>query len=151
MATPDNYTIKLPLTRGINETSPTLVLPTSPVRHREHVECFARYFLREMHFDSIQFDATETPSSPGFVRYEAHLFHNGDYFVGSSCFRWIEWKDAPPSWSLDWVWIHPFVRRRGHFAKAWPQFEQKYGRFHLARPFSCGIEIFLRKIGWLDT
>jgi hypothetical protein len=150
MAT-DCFTIKLPAATGLEKDSPVLVLPTSPKRLRVHVERFARYFLREMHFSSIQFEAAETPSSPGFVKYEAYLFHDGDRFFGACCFRWREWGNTPASWSLDWVWIHPFLRGRGHLKKAWAQFENKYGRFHLAQPVSCGMQIFLRKVGWLKT
>ena len=143
----DYYIIKLPALSG-TDPSPVLVLPTSQKRLREHVERFARYFLREMHFGGIQFEASEVPKSPWFVKYEAYLFHDQSNFLGAGCFRWREWKDAEASWSLDWVWMHPFLRRCGHLQNAWPQFEKKYGHFHVAQPVSCPMEKFLQKVGW---
>ena len=76
-----------------------LVLPSSPLEQRNHVERFARYFLREMHFDCIQFEASESSNNPEFVKYEAYLFHDSQFFVGAGCFRWREWRDVAPSWS----------------------------------------------------
>jgi hypothetical protein len=146
----DYYTIKLPIFGG-TDPSPVLVLPTSPKRLREHVERFARYFLRERYSGHIQFEASEVPESPCFVKYEAYLFHDQTYFLGAGCFRWRDWKNAEASWSLDWVWMHPFLRRRGHLQQAWPQFEKKYGRFHLAQPVSCAGEKILQNVGWHQT
>lgn len=48
--------------------------PSSPKALRVHAERFARYFVREMHFGSIQFEAAEVPSSIGFVPHRAFLF-----------------------------------------------------------------------------
>lgn len=150
MTTVDYYTIKLPAYAG-TDPSPILVLPTSPKRLRKHVESFARYFLREMHYDGIQFEASEVPESFWFVKYEAYLFHDQSHFLGAGCFRWREWQNHEALWSLDWVWMHPFLRGRGHLQRAWPQFEKKYGRFHLARPVSFAMEKFLQKVGWRQT
>ena len=80
-----------------------LVLPSSAMQLRDHVERFARYFLWEMHFNGIQFEASESSDDPGFVKYEAYLLHDSQFFVGAGCFRWREWQDAAPSWSFDWV------------------------------------------------
>jgi len=99
-----------------------------------------------MDYDNIQFAASESALSFGFVKYEAYLFHNGENYVGACCFRWPE-----STWQLDWLWMHPFVRRRGYLKKAWPQFEKKYGHFDLTKPISCEMEIFLRKVRWFET
>src|SRR5690349_11997705 len=69
------YDIVLPIAGEIEASSPTLVLPDSPIQVREAVELFAKWFRREMHYDFPQFEASETPDKPWFVRYEAYLFH----------------------------------------------------------------------------
>lgn len=157
----DYYSLSLPvgILPGL-ECSPTLVLSTSPVIMRKRVERFAKHFQREMHFDFPQFEAAETPDKSCFIPYEAFLFHtsaddlwHGEgsvkrRFFGACCFRWREWTNAPAEWSLDWVWLHPYFRSRGHLKNAWPNFEKKYGHFHLAQPLSCGMEKFLSQVGW---
>jgi hypothetical protein len=144
----DRYTIRLPVYRA-KEASPILVLPSSHLQFRKNVERFARYFLREMNYSGIQFEAAETPSTLGYVKYEAYLFHAKEHFIGAGCFRWREWENAAASWSFDWVWVHPYLRRQGHLSAAWPQFEEKYGRpFHLARPVSPAMQAFLQTRGW---
>lgn len=118
---------------------------------REHVERFARYFLREMHTGGIQFEATESEASPDYVAYKAYLFNDKYHFFGAGCFRWREWQDAPASWSLDWLWLHPYFRSQGHLTQAWPALEAAHGHFHLARPLSPGMQAFLRKVGRNET
>ncbi len=142
------------------ESSPTLVLPTASLVMRRRIEKFAKHFKREMHFDFPQFEAEETPCQPWFVPYEAFIFHesaddiwHGEgpikrRFFGACCFRWREWDDSPAGWSLDWVWFHPYFRRRGYLQNAWPAFEQRYGHFHIAQPVSCGMKEFLQRVGW---
>ena len=157
----DYYAIVLPVAADVNIGSPTLVVPASPKRLREKVEIFGRWFSREMRYSCV-FEASDTPDKQWFTRYEAYLFHedaedlwdgNGTVkqrFFGACCFRWRERGNAPAYWTLQWVWLHPFFRGRGHLRDAWPIFEQKYGRFDPEGPFSCGMEIFLKKIGWLE-
>ena len=145
MPTADYFTITLPTDRATESVDPALVLPTAPKRQREHVETFARYFLRERGQGALQFEAAETPSSVGYVRYEAHLFHDEGRYCGACCFRWRDWADAPPSWSLDWIWLHPYRRQRGLLTRAWPKFKERYGDFHLAQPLSAAMRAFLRK------
>jgi len=145
------HTISLPQVSGKAPNSPHAVLPESPKRMREHVERFARYFLREMHTGGIQFEATESAGSLGYVPYKAYLFNDGFHFFGACCFRWREWQDAPASWSLDWLWLHPYFRSEGHLTRAWPVLEASHGHFHLAHPLSPSMQAFLRKIGRNET
>ena len=81
---------------------------SSPRDDRHVVETFARYFLRELRYGSIQFEATEGAAESGDVPYTAYLFVHEAIYVGACCFRWREWLDMPAMWSLDWVWLHPF-------------------------------------------
>lgn len=159
----DEYTITLPVSGDLRSPSPTLVRPESPIQIRQSVELLARYFMKEMRISGIQFDAAETRDKSWFVPYEAYLFHVDAFDVseeenpvaqrifGACCFRWRTWDDVPAGWTLDWIWMHPFFRARGHLRKAWPKFEQKYGKFYLQRPSSCAMESFLKKIGWLES
>ena len=154
----DYFSLSLPVA-DLDEHSenPFLVLPESPLLYRQWTEDFARYFKREMHFDFPQFEAAETAASLGFVPYEAHLFHEpaDDHwtadspkrplrFVGACCFRRDD--EQPKPWRLDWAWLHPFSRRRGHLVKAWPYFTSRYGSFELASPVSCCMGRFLRRV-----
>lgn len=141
----DFYEIKLPRLRrsGIN-CDPVLVCIDSPEHYRKNVERFARYFLREMQYDFIQFEATENIFQPNYKPYNAYLFHNKQQFLGACCFRFDE--SATQCWCLDWVWLHPFARRKGYLSKSWPCFYEKYGSFNISRPLSDGMEKFLVKV-----
>ncbi len=150
------YDIKLPVSSKTVTCSPMLILPDSPKQFREYVERFARYFLRELRTDRIQFEAAETKESMGYIPYEAYLFHDlardlleedvkaKQRYFGACCFRWREWEDAPAGWSLTWIWLHPFYRGKGVLRDAWTRFEQKYVNFHVEPPYSAAMEKFLK-------
>ncbi|MBN3761095.1 hypothetical protein [Burkholderia sp. Ac-20365] len=157
--TSDYYALTLPVStdQQLRHASPFLVDHRSPMEHLRAVETLAQYFKREMHFDQVQFDAGETPDSLGYVPYQAWFFHEPARdlleedeplklrIFGACCFRWREWTNAEPSWSLDWVWMHPYFRRRGHLAAAWPTFQARYGiRFDVAQPLSIEMEAFVQ-------
>ena len=126
------------------------MLPSSRKALREHVERFARYFLREMHKGGLQFEAAEQPDSPDYVPYEAYLLHADDRYIGACCFRDRAPTNDPPSWWLAWAWLHPYFRSRHHLTNAWPQFVASYGQFHLAQPVSHAMKAFIQKVGWHD-
>lgn len=70
----DFYEIKLPrLRRRRIDVDPILVCINSPENYRRTVERFARYFLREMDFDFIQYEAEENFLFPGYKPYNAYL------------------------------------------------------------------------------
>lgn len=106
------------------------------------VATFDRYLQREMHYDFPMFDA----EGDG---YTAYLFSYGGVWVGACCFR--DTKHAgiatPVPWLAEWVWIHPFCRRRGLLTKAWTQFEQQHGEFLILAPISPAMRRFLQKKG----
>lgn len=160
----DYYSLSLPLmVLPEREPSPLLVQPESPVRLRNHVERFALHFKRELHYDFPQFEASETKDKHYFIPWEAYLFHataddlwEGEgpiksRFFGACCFRWREWSNAPHEWCLDWVWFHPYFRARGNLERAWPVFLRRYEKFGVQHPLSCGMEAFLKKVGWNAT
>lgn len=50
----------------------------------------------------------------------------------------------PHAWSMTWVWLHPFERRRGHLSKVWPFMTARYGSFAVDRP-SPAMRAFLTR------
>lgn len=141
------YRIDLPSAPFSSDVHLVEVSPYSRKALRVHVERFARYFLREMHFGSIQFEAAEVPSSVGFVPYRAFLFVKQGYYIGAGCFRQREGLGAH-IWTFDWLWLHPFCRHQGNLTQAWPKLVSLMGEFTYARPLSLAMERFLVKIGW---
>ena len=154
------YSLDPPVSTDLaDHPSPLLVVPESPKKFREFVEFFAYCFKREFHFDFVPFEASQRPGSPGYMPYEVYLFHETAHdlmeadkptkhrCIGVCGFRWTEWTDVPPSWSCQWVWFHPYFRGRGYLSKAWPQFQEKYGKFHIQEPVSPAMQVFLRKRG----
>lgn len=149
----DPYSLSLPIVDlPSHELNPLPVTDTSPIALRKHTEAFARHFKHEMQYDAVQFGATESQSDVGHVPYEAYLFHESARdqwegpdtarLFGACCFRQRE-----SGWSLDWVWLHPYFRARGHLAKAWQGFQWRYGdNFHIEPPISCGMQQLLKKI-----
>jgi hypothetical protein len=138
------------------------VEPTSRKDLRRHVERFAHYFLREMHFNGLQFEAKESPQSVGFTPYKAFLFATQGRYIGAACFRLRADQDPDVPWEFDWLWLHPYFRRQSHMTTAWSQLVDAFDPrvkpslpriaghqpFRLARPISQSMERFLQKIGW---
>ncbi len=160
------YRIDLPMAAWSSSLCLVEVEPTARKALREHVERFARYFMHEMHFNGIQFEAAESPHSVCYVRYKAFLFAAQGRYVGAACFRYRDDQDPLVPWLFDWLWLHPFVRRRGHLTRAWPQFIQTFNGldaqleagasshgdscrpFRLAHPLSSSMAAFVSRIGW---
>jgi len=113
-------------------------------RLRKIASEFARYFQREHHYDFPPFDESVDPNSVA-----VYLFGSGAW-LGACGFSPI--TDRAPgvpaaAWILDWVWLHPFFRRKGVLTKAWPQFEAKYGDFLILAPLSPAMKAFVAARG----
>jgi len=155
----DNYTISLPVTDQLLLGERTEVKQDSPLHERELVEQFARYFKNEMHFDFIQFEASETAEHSWYVPYSAWLFHETardqleeeseppQRIYGACCFRWREWENHEPTWQMDWLWLHPYFRGKGILNSHWQFFRGSMAPFVLSQPLSPGMERFLKKHG----
>jgi hypothetical protein len=148
--------------------APFLVVgPQSPLSWRRAIEELAYYFKREMKFDSAQFSADERFEHK-LLRDRVLVFHrteildhkptprnpkdftNAYSFFGAICVRWREWEDAPASWSVPWLWLHPYERRQGHLTKAWPFLLKMFPNPHIERPFSPAMDAFLKKVGYVN-
>lgn len=148
----DDFSLSLPISTRLDRMSPALVTRHSPLFLRNAVHRFARYFRHEMHFDSVDFDPSESAS--GSTPYEAWVFHSPATdrmfedkplpfrMFGACCFHVTE---EPARATLRWVWLHPFFRGRGHLTQAWPLFRYRYGDFDIERPLSPAMAEFVRR------
>ncbi|MBS1828557.1 MAG: hypothetical protein JST93_24845 [Acidobacteria bacterium] len=124
-----------------------IVKQGAPLRLRRAVQQFAHYFHREMGFDFIQYELTEADDYEAFVWHEPHdLDDNGTIgLVGACCFRTRRYKELGTLRALQWIWLHPYRRRRGLLKNAWPYFEKRYRRFDVEGPLSPGMTAFIKK------
>lgn len=122
------------------------VTTRSPLKLRRAVWQLAHYFRREFRYDVVQygFEGRETDTSARAYLWD--LTDRGDevhHAVGACCFRWRQYSDAPPGWALQWIWLHPFERGRGHLKRAWPYFRARFGDFDVEPPVSLAMAGFL--------
>lgn len=154
----NEFTIKLPTVNCDSDTYLLEVNDTSPIGHRRVVEQIARYFQKEMKYDFVQYAASR-PSGGDYEPYlpaVAFLFMDTDLLhytksgkstlkaAGACCFRKRQ-REAGKDWELDWVWIHPFMRRQGVLSFHWDLLKIRLGEFTLCPPLSSGMEAFLSK------
>lgn len=139
--------------RGVSAKNCDVAVVTrdSPLLMRQAVEHFAFCFRRELDFDIVQFAAKEEERTEH--GYRAYLFLNRMCLddggrvavIGACCFRWRRYSDVPQQYAMQWMWLHPFERRKGRLGKAWPYFEQRFGRVIPESPFSPAMSEFLKK------
>ena len=136
----------------------------SPLSWRNAVDEMALYFKHEMKYESFGYNADERdpllmddrmlvftdtypevnqPTKEPPSGYTNRLFFTGVIAMRARKERW----NSGPNWALDWVWFHPFERRRGHLSRAWPFLLQMYPDFKISEPVSDAMQAFLNKIG----
>ena len=138
-----------------------MVTSKSPRSYKRAVERMAYFFQREMHFDFPQYGASEYSRNVYLddvktdADLRAFLWYNNDIsnladnewpIIGAGCFRLKRYIDGE-IWGFDWVWIHPYERRRGHLKMAWPFFKSMFVDFEFTPPFSPSMANFVRKMG----
>ena len=127
------------------------VLWDSDKRIHLMVEKLARYFRREFDYDCVQYSAVESTTrnktTEAFLWSVTGLSATGyiQVAIGACCFRWRKWKDAPPGWALQWIWLHPYERNQGRLTRAWPYFRERFGDFHVEPPLSPAMRAFVAK------
>ena len=127
------------------DPDPDLVTTGSPAwKHREmYVRAFA--YKREMHYDFIQWGSPKGDNDP---HANGILFASEDgAIVGACSFRWREGDAHPPFWGLQWIWICPRHRRRGHLERYWPKLRVRFGAFVIEAPISDAMRAFAIKHG----
>jgi hypothetical protein len=130
-----------------------VVTTASPRQLREAVECHAYYFRREFGYTIVQYSSLETGDDGhrAYLWTDPTCLNDGKQTVcGACCFRFRRWSNAPKdfpdeSYALQWIWLHPYLRRKGLLTKAWPYFLKRFHPFVPEGPFSPAMEAFLRK------
>lgn len=134
-------------------TNPFRVYRKSPIQHRKAVHDMALYFKREFNYDFPQYDYREEKPDELLA---AYLWVHPDFIdfavdfripcIGAACFRLRNRADAPSSWAMQWVWFHPYLRRKGLLAASWPHFNEGFPDFICEPPLSESMELFLKKV-----
>jgi hypothetical protein len=128
--------------------------PHSPRSIRRAVECCAYYFKRELGFDFVQYCSLEKKDDKhrAFLWVDHGTLDDKDRVtvIGACCFRLRKWSDVQPhqpaeSYAFQWVWLHPYARRKGHLQKAWPYFCRRFGRIVPEPPMSASMVAFLKR------
>lgn len=161
-----DYTIELPVIplAAMNLGYPVQGLievnKSSPFELLNSLEQLAKYFRREQGFDTVQFDASEvrdpTSSFRGFLFAESGLNHMTEehlpvtpsLIIGGGCFRYRIFKGGDKRAFLDWIWIHPYERKKGKLPEHWPQLQKLANDdrgFFLTPPISRAMRAFLEK------
>lgn len=119
------------------------------------LESIARCFKNEMKYDHTQYDASEHygDSCIGFIIVEQNLSRTVDYdfsnekniqfhyVIGGGCFI----NDSDNLKELDFIWLHPYARRRKIMQEVWKIFNKKFSDFTLSQPLSTAMINFLEK------
>jgi len=70
--------------------------------------------------------------------------------IGASCFRFHERTDHPVDYSLQWVWFHPYWRRRGLLSNSWPGFKWNLATLFLGSRYQKRCPGFWKSIKGLN-
>ena len=102
----------------------------------------------ELHYDGRPYSA-DAPNPPRNMT--AFLWVNRTVVrsdrvpvTGGCCFDLKEYRDTGSLWLMQWIWMHPSVRNQGMLTRAWPYFEQRFGRFVVQAPLSETMTAFLK-------
>lgn len=120
----------------------------SPYQRRWALERLAWYFKRELNYDFVAVSANNMRSSEtGFLWVadgHAYGYDRRRLALGGCSFD-VRQKGEPAQ--LEWVWIHPFLRRRSFLGTVWPTFEEEFGGFSVSWPLSDAMRKFLEMRG----
>lgn len=151
---PDVVNIIAPLitSKKYMGSHPFRITNKSLKQHRMAVYKIARFFRKEFGYDFVQYHYEEKDDETKSVAFlwvhpEA-VFSVQDFRVpciGATCFRWRKWEEFE-GWAMQWIWMHPFYRRKGLLTKAWPKFRKEFGEFKVEPPLSDAMRAFLAKI-----
>ncbi len=95
-----------------------------------------------MHYDFVQWKSPKGDTDP-YVH--GYLFANeAGMIVGACSFRYRKSKSEKTYWALDWVWICPKERGKGHLSKRWQQFRKQFRNFFVTPPVSEDMKAFLK-------
>jgi hypothetical protein len=123
------------------------VVSNAPSAARRAVWQFADYFRREFIMNAAQDSDVGVGDDQKCVAFlwQCRLAGEENRVLGACCFQDRQLDDTPHAWSLQWVWLHPFERRRGHLSRAWPYFAARFGPFYVEPPWTDAMQAFLTK------
>jgi len=108
----------------------------------------ACFFQREFRYDFIQYSMNDDDreSLRSFMFFFPGYYEEKDIAFGGCCFRYRDkWTDVHPHWALQWIWLHPFERSKGHLQEVWDMFVKEFGNFYVEPPLSRAMKFFLRR------
>lgn len=121
------------------------------IKYCKALEQFGKYFRSEFDYDFSPYTVSENLQK-GDERIQSFLFFNPHEAydivarpIGACGFLL---QDGYEHWVMNWVWMHPYARRKGHLTKAWPYFLQRYKEFRILTPISNSMDLFLKKAGY---
>jgi len=119
---------------------------------KKFVYRIAVYFRREFQYDFVQYSEDEqdlTHRAFLFFSRASDKYYDKDIYriLGGGCFRQRKYQDFPESYALKWIWIHPYMRRKGMLTKAFDEFMNQFEQFRVESPYSVEIKSFLEKGG----
>ena len=117
-----------------------LVTAKSPMALREAAENCCTFFLTEYGYQR-QFDRLDADEN--YLAYLwGELAQDRVAVYGACCFRLRE-RRKQRAYALQWIWLHPYARRKGHLSAAWPYFQERFGAFEVEPPHSNDMKAFL--------
>lgn len=128
-----------------NDKDFELVTAHSPGWKHKEIYYRALAFKREFKYDFVQWKSPKgdnDPNAHGFL-----LSDDNGAVIGACAFRQRTTSDDKKLWVLDWIWICPSERRKGHLAKRWKLFRERFGDFLITPPVSKEMLSFLDKRG----
>ena len=138
---------RIKLTRDDIWQTPIPVNWKSPKPRRLAVYRMAQFFRREFHYDFVQYgyegNESDDPHHAAYLWIPPHCIADWSaHCIGACCFR----KREDGCMWLQWIWIHPFFRRRGLLSAAWPKFKAAHGDFGLETPLSDAMQAFAKSM-----
>jgi len=141
-----------PISTSKGRVSLRWILSDTERNSKKSLESIARCFKNEMRFDHAQYDASEhyDDSCIGFIIVEQNFSKTVDYdkeniqfhyVIGGGCFR----NGLNELKELNFIWLHPYARRREITQTIWKIFNKKFTKFTLTEPLSASMINFLEK------
>ncbi|MDB5128341.1 hypothetical protein [Mucilaginibacter sp.] len=130
------------------EKGPFAELVTCDSPAWKHSEMYNRAlaFKREFHYDFTQWKSPNSGREDPDV--QGYLF-TGEFgeIIGACAFRNRSDDPEIQKWGLQWIWLCPRERRKGHLEQRWRMFRQRFGNFLVEPPVSEAMQGFLKKQG----
>jgi|688.fasta_scaffold11193_16 hypothetical protein len=149
---PDSLDIVAPLISPKKAIrSPIRVTIDSPKQYRRAVFRIACFFRRELGYDFVQYgdDGNEEDwNHVAFLWVHPEAVGGATSLrvpcIGAAVFRQRSARNPlPPVYALQWIWVHPYWRRKGLLSGHWGALRQEFGNFQCEPPLSPAMQQFL--------